>query len=507
MPDEIIDVFPKILVAGVGPIPPEAPEKLFAPGLRVWGIARELANHGHSVLLICGEFGQTSDQAKAKGYLLEPSHAVAQGETSSSKAQSVDLELRNNNWAELIANEADVFDADAAVGTTDVMNHALASSKLNIPMWMDYFGDPMAERQMLAFCQQSDKNLIDQWNMMAPALARADRISGCSSEQVGALFGQMSVVGRLGQFTAEEILVHKVPPWIEPIELYHRSKRPGNKTIVRGRHCPEDAVLVIQTGGFNTWLDVKNLFKSLEFAMASNPKLHFASTGGAIPGHHEGGYEFFTKLLEKSAHRDRYHLMGWIPMKDVPVFISEADIGLNVDLEIVEGRLGTRNRLLDWLAGGLAVVSTPGCELARAIGREGHLTLVPHNEPFETAKGILKLTTDMDKLKSSGVRTSEYVREEYSASKCLQPLLKWARRPKQASDLRTWKKGKAMPSQLYDKAISARPPLRKDRSVEQRLAWLELRRNRVEGSRLVKFAMKLRGPKDLDNEPDSPKKP
>ncbi len=506
MTEDFKDVLPRILVAGIGPIPHEAPEKLFAPGLRVWGIARQLAGQGHSVMLVCGEFGDTGKGATTKGYLLEPSQAMTQGQITRIHPKPVKLNRQNNDWGQLIASEACGFKADAAVGTTDVMNHALARAKLNIPIWMDYFGDPMAEQQMLAYRHKSDDGLIERWGLVAPALARADRVSGCSSEQIGALFGQMSVVGRLGRFTAEEILVEKIPPWIENIMPPQGNAAPTRKKIVRGKDCPQDAIVVIQTGGFNTWLDVENLFHTLEFAMTSNPKLHFVSTGGGIPGHYEKCYELFTELLQKSGHPDRYHLLGWIPMQDVPNLISEADIGLNVDLNIVEGRLGTRNRLLDWLAGGLAVISTPGCELAQVVGREGHLAIVPHNKPHEIAKVILEMAADPNRLKATGDRASKYVREQYSATKCLEPLTKWARQPKSASDLRSWREGRGSPPQLFNMANASSPTSgRGKQSVERRLAWLENRKCQLEGSRLVKFAMKLRRTNDLEDEPEPPK--
>jgi hypothetical protein len=187
---------------------------------------------------------------------------------------------------------------------------------------MDYFGDPMAERQMLALRHGSDEGLADQWNLVAPALARADRLSGCSADQCAAILGQLGAVGRLGRFTVSDRLIHRLPPWIEPIPIDIDCE-----PLVRGTQMPQDAYLIIQTGGFNTWLDVHTLFAALELAMAANPRLHFAATGGAIPGHHVGGFQWFAAQVAKSQFKDRYHPLGWVPLGQVPRVISEGDLG------------------------------------------------------------------------------------------------------------------------------------------------------------------------------------
>ena len=52
---------------------------------------------------------------------------------------------------------------------TPPYDHALAAARLKIPIWMDYFGDPMAERQMLALRQGSDEGLAAQWELLQAA--------------------------------------------------------------------------------------------------------------------------------------------------------------------------------------------------------------------------------------------------------------------------------------------------------------------------------------------------
>src|SRR5688572_27630897 len=132
---------PRMLVAGVGPLPPESLDRLYAPGLRVWGIASELARAGHAVRLVERLFGK-HNASKARVFDLQSS-----ADPSLSSPVTSHSSLEDKSWPAFLKSQADEFRAAAAIGSTDVMNHALATANLKIPLWCDFFGDPMAERQ------------------------------------------------------------------------------------------------------------------------------------------------------------------------------------------------------------------------------------------------------------------------------------------------------------------------------------------------------------------------
>ncbi len=478
-----------VLVAGVGPLPPEYPERLFAPGLRIWGMARELAGAGHPVRLICAEFGGGHLEGKSRVRRFELAPGVG-----TSLPDGKALETGPDGLPGVLAREAESSGAAAAVGSTDVMNHALALAELKVPIWMDYFGDPMAERQLLAMREGGNQGLANQWAVMAPALARADRLSGCSREACGALLGQLAVLGRLGRHTAGEPLVQRLPPWHEPIAP---ARSQSENPVVRGRLTPPDAFIIVQTGGFNTWLDVETLHASLERAMAANPDIHFAAGGGAIPGHHAGAFERFERAVAGGRHHERFHMLGWLPLGQVPRVIGEGDMGLNVDIECAEGILGTRNRLLDWLAGGLPVVSTPGCELARKLGERGHLQLEPHADAEAIAAAVLRIVARPGPAREAAKQGARYIEEAHAPARCLAPLLEWAADPKPASDLHTWASGTEHPPALHDQARRGAEQSAELQRLAGRVTELEGKLSRILGSRLVRLALKLRGRNDL----------
>ena len=480
---------PPLLVAGVGPLPPQSPARLYAPGLRIWGMARELARAGHAVRLVWAQFG---DAAEVSASIID----LAPGDPTARPFVPRAEPVPPGGWPALLVRLAREHAAQAAIGSTDIMNHALATAGLAIPLWLDYFGDPMAEAQLQAFAAASDAGQAPRWSLVAPALARADRLSGCSREQSGALWGELAACGRLNQHTAFDPLVACLPPWIEPIP-----PDADPTPLVRGVRAPEDALLIFQTGGFNTWLDVQTLFAALSFAMDRNPRLHFAATGGAIAGHHTGGFARFEAAVAASPHRARFHLLGWLPLGRVPRLIAEGDLGLNVDLPCAEGRLGTRNRLLDWLLEARPVLTTPGCELAEDLIARGHAGPLPHGDPAAAGQALLDYAADSSPLRAAAARGAADLRATQTAAQNLRPLLDWAAAPKPASDLQAWNGGAAarppLASASADSAVAAHAA---DQAL-RRQAWLERRLARLEGSRLVRLALRLRGGRDLEDDP------
>ena len=481
----------RFLVTGVGPIPPEMPGRVYAPGLRIWGMARELARAGHPVRLVVARFGEaaTSGEAVARRFDLEPAAEPVLPE-------GVTLSVAGGAWGPLLAREAEEFGAQAAAGSTDIMNFALASAGLEIPIWMDYLGDPMAERQMLAYVHQDDAGLAAQWDLLAPALARADRLSGCSRTQCAAILGQLAAIGRLDRHTALESIVHCLDPWIMPM-----TPDPTPGPHFRGRAFPQDAFVAIQTGGFNTWLDHQTLFAALEEAMALSPRVHFALAGGGIPGHFEEGFLWFEAAVAASRFCERFHLLGWLKPGQVPHLIAEADLGLNIDHPCPEGVLGTRSRLLDWLCGALPVMTTPGCEFAEDLGRDGHLMLVPHRDPAAIGAAIARAVATPASNRERARAGSAFLKSAYSPAECLRPLVEWAVSPTPASDVQAWRAGSAEPSSLTARTLDAVKREAEERRQAQRLAWLEARLAQLEGSRLVQWALKLRGRHDPEGGP------
>ena len=57
----------------------------------------------------------------------------------------------------------------------------------------------------------------------------------------------------------------------------------------------------------------------------------------------------FTAWFE-NLHRESLILEGWIASELLPHYYWESDIGINVDRDCYEVRLGSKNRILDWIS-------------------------------------------------------------------------------------------------------------------------------------------------------------
>jgi len=435
-----------------------------------------LARAGHAVRLATVRFaGRPLDQARL--WDLQPGEAPL--------PLGRDVPLPEGRLGLVLAAEAQSFEATAAVGSTDLVNRELADLPPALPLWCDYFGDPMAERQMLARLHGTDHLVADQWATLIPALRRADRFSGCSRRQMGALYGQLGAVGRLNRFTASEPLVHCLEPWIESLPVTSETG-----PFLRGPVAPAESLIVLQTGGFNTWLDVPSLIEALHRAMRREPRLVFAATGGTIPGHDEHSFAEFQRLVAASPFRSRFFSLGWLPLDRVPRVIAEADLGLNVDRPGAEGWLGTRNRLLDWLRGGLPIVTTIGSELAEELVQAGCAHGAAQGDPASVAEAILRVLTSPAGYRERARRLASG--ERFEASRCLKPLLDWAANPRPAPDLQAWREQRAEPPALWLNAeASARRLAEADQAGRER-DGLRRRLDALEGSRLVRVSLKLR---------------
>ncbi|MBI5155458.1 hypothetical protein HZA57_09490 [Candidatus Poribacteria bacterium] len=119
----------RLLVAGVGPRPSSELRQVFAPGLRLDTIVRALEDAGHEVHTAEFTFGGGAATAApdARATPLPPSVAEA---------------------VPVLNAAIERHRAQAVVALTDIGALAAASSSFTGPLFVDYFGHPMAERQM-----------------------------------------------------------------------------------------------------------------------------------------------------------------------------------------------------------------------------------------------------------------------------------------------------------------------------------------------------------------------
>lgn len=458
----------RVLLAGVGPMPHPDLKKVYAPGLRLDAFRRALVDGGHEVHLAEMRFGGGAGAPGAPSPSGLAGHTPIPGDPAEA--------------ATILTRIAEEWRPDAAVALTDAASLALATSHYSGPLHVDYFGHPMAERQQQAHVHDSDEGLAAQWLHVLPVLLRADRFSVNSPSQRLALVGELGAAGRLNSGTCHSELIDVIPPAIpfaEPFTL-------GDPGLLGRLGVPEGARVVLSTGGFNTWVDEETLFAGLERAMEEDPRLHFVATGGRIEGHVAVVFERFEDRAAASRFRERFHLVGWLPHRELEDLMQLAEVAVNCDRWSLEGELGCRNRLFGWLWAGLRVVTTVSSDPTRDLVAQGLVQPVPERHPEALAAALVEAAAAG--RPSDPERIREQLRRDWFGTAPFEPLLSWLQSPTPAAD-----RGEGQvqnPLALLQRRLL--------REAEQDATARELQRtakelaDRLEGSRLFRLFARLR---------------
>jgi glycosyltransferase involved in cell wall biosynthesis len=410
----------RLLILGSGPLLFENANRTYGAGARTWQIAEPLLDEGHEILLV----GQRLPLA----YPDDLPHDLTVRDEDGFTYRSVHPELFQSPG--FLGRLSDGFRPDAVIyphASASFLSRVHAPSE---PTWIDINGHLMTEAQAKAAVYDDDDYLDHFFHMELDMLAHGDVFSTVCGPQTWALLGELGLAGRLNAATTEGLLVETVPTGVS-VEGYERTGR-----AFRGLDVPDDAFVVLWSGGYNTWTDVDTMFEGLERAMAQDASLHFVSTGGQIDGHDEFTYPRFRAHVEGSEHRDRYHLRGWIPRDEVPNYYLEADLGINCEKPILEVAFGSKHRILDWSRAALPCVSSRLTELSSVLEAESAALVFPPGDGVALGRLLAGAAADRDANREMGVRCRSLLRERFSYRRTIEPFLEWAADPRHAPDRR-----------------------------------------------------------------------
>ncbi|HVS01921.1 MAG TPA: glycosyltransferase [Thermoanaerobaculia bacterium] len=409
----------RILICGACPLPGENTLQNYGPGIRSWQFARGLASAGHAVELVAmkipgaydGNAGVTRERV---------------GDVAVERVPQRQYFDRTE-----IERRIDAFRPDALVGATIYGSWALAQCRTELPLWADQFGHVMAEAQARAALDGDDSVLGYFWNMARTVGLRADKMSTVSGRQRYAAIGELGALGRLDAAACGYELVEAIPCAVvaEPATREHRG-------MLRGRRLPPEAFIVLWSGSYNVWSDVETLFTALEAAMARDASVHFVSTGGAIAGHDVATYPSFERCVEGSRYRDRFHLEGWVPSPRLPAYVADADVGILSERAIYEGSLGSKNRLVQWMAAGLPVIANRVGDLGDLLADHRLGLTCPPGDASALTERLVWAAAHRAELAAMAEEAEAYVRGHFSIEQTTRPLAAWAAAPRRAPGVR-----------------------------------------------------------------------
>lgn len=411
----------RLLVFGNGPLADGHVRYLDNRGLRTWQIARPLIDDGHDVMLVVMPPCESESGACE---LLTREY----GETVYEALGCRDRQFILNRLGLL----GEDFRPDALIAVGHEPAALAARLSLRKPLWVDLHRYAMSTCQGQSARQGDDSILREAWRREALALRRADKCSAVSRPQLYALLGEMARLGRFNSQTHDHQFVHHLPDAFHP--AFTQPLDPKTRPVVRGTDVPADAFIVLWSGGYNDWTDADFLFECIEGAMNAAPEIHYVSTGGAIPDFNDLTYSRFQDLVEKSAHRERYHLLGWLPFERVVAIHGEADLGICLDTPNYETFFGARNRLTNMLAAGLPVLTTWGTEISATVD-ETHCGIVaPPGDSRVVVRGILDLLRAPQQCRKLGDYARQIAAEAFDAYSLSAALRQWAATPSFAPD-------------------------------------------------------------------------
>jgi len=476
----------RIAIFGTCPLPFE-PLPVAGPALRTMQLARPLWDDGHEVLIIALRTAGCYPEDAPPDITSRPAR------TAMVRNLSYEMFTDSSVTRAILSS----FKPDGIVSAGSLLPASVATNHADIaPVWADLFGDALSEIQSKAGvygAESTRDEIFHAWKMLTSILVRADRFSALSERQRLATIGQLSLAGRLNGENDGVELTAMIPCGVDERE---KSPRPSRAEAAARLSIPElargDAFVALWAGSYNTWIDGKTLFEGIDRAMDREPRLRYLSAGGGTAGYNPRIYEDFVASVRKSKHRARYHLAGWVPFQSMPDYYAVSDVGLNVDRFTYEGMLGSRNRVIQFLTGGLPVLTTPLTELTSTLAAQGHVRSFPIGDADAFATELLRAAGERATQREQVVQAREFVLKEYGFGVTAAALRAWAANPVRARDNEAILQSGS--SLVGAREYSTLPQRHMD--SESFLPWLvNLQANQPQGisGRISKLERKLRG--------------
>ncbi len=407
---QIISCHPASLMGG---------RRIEAAHYRAEQFLEPLLQDGHQILLCAGARDE------------EPSNSPIIGKQNGSLEYEY-IPYGRRGWVGSLQKSHDRFKPDCVIAVN--YSHCLYATRLatDRPIWMDIYGDMITIQQAYCYRVGENRGMPTTVRFMREILGRGDIFSVCGEPQRHMLVGELAMVGRLNHRTFGYEFTRVVLPGSPQLPAEDESRRKRRSHSKLG--LAADDFVVLWCGGYNTWTDVDTLFQALEWAMASDPKLHYVSVGASTYGAAENVYTRLLTHIDGSRFRDRYHMQGWQPWQGIPAYYRESHVGLNIDAMHYETVYGTRTRLVEMIAAGLPVITTAGTQLSFLLNDCGAGLLFDVGDWRQLARHLLKLAGDEDFRQTMARAAWQCARTRFSFKETTAPLRSWANSPCFAPD-------------------------------------------------------------------------
>ena len=381
-----------------------AGEKMAAPGIRAWEIAKCLAKHFRVILAV-------------------PDYS--EGDRASAFYENLPFELMFYS----VKNPAQILKIAQKSRILLVQGYVLSkfpqlkslSSYLICDMWVPY---PL---ENLFTLKQQIKNLKDMHAMHLHNLRvyndqilYGDHFLLGLERQKDMLTGPLLCLNRITPETVESS-----PNLDEQMSIIHSGMQKdkqgeGKANVIRTQYpqITDSDVLFFWGGVVSSWYDPDTLLYAFQKAVKENPKikLFFLAQKHANPfvpqldmAHHAEKTAESLGMLNLHAffHKD------WIDYAKRASFFQDADVGVSIHKLHLETRFSYRMRFLDYLKFELPIICTEGDFFAELVEREKIGFRVGSENQEELKKAILILAGNKDLREKMKARIGEVKKQFY----------------------------------------------------------------------------------------------
>ena len=425
-----------VVIIGAGPMPCEPQFAVMAPGARTWQIAQTVANAladgGEPPQIVVYGLEQVPRKDGAAPRAVEVPLAADPQRTLAIRYAPLTYEA----FIALARGHAPAdtplpAKVDAVIGTASVQPLATAAALAaarTAPLWVDVFGDPFAEIQSKAQLypheqEANDKRYHHVWKLLLSALLQGDAFSALSARQRFALIGQLGCAGRLNRHLAGMDFVHAIPFGLFPADAPEPPARPRKQNFI-----------AMWCGSFNTWMDAGALVAGVVGAVARNPRFRLLVVGGKIANYNEDVYGQFVEGIREAGVEHAVQLADWVPLEEIRKLYPLCDVGLSIDRHTYEAALGSRTRIVQFLAAGVPVISTVATELAQELREKGFVLPFAMDDPPDLARALLDAAERPEEMRELGAMGRRFVMERFGGVPVGRPLEAWIRNPAPAPD-------------------------------------------------------------------------
>lgn len=198
-----------------------------------------------------------------------------------------------------------------------------------------------------------------------------------------------------------------------------------------------DEFLVLWAGSYNVWSDVETLVQGLEIAMRAHPGVRFVSIGGGVEGYHQSSYSELERRVAASEFANRFRLEGWVAQSLVARYVAQADLGIVAELPVYEGELGSKNRVLEWMAAGLPVLCNALGDLGEYFQTGARGLVYRPRDAEGLARQVLWAAANRADLGAMAKSVRSSASEDFSLERTTHGLQTWAQSPTRAPDWET----------------------------------------------------------------------